>query len=691
MKQIQAQSLIVHRSTNPTTSDNASRGFDVESEWYNGILFFKLTSFSGSDAIWEQIGGGNLTETVILGQDVGAGKILALRLDGYYWLADCRFENVIKSELRVAKTSGLSGGNIEAYVYGRVPYPSLTAGVRYYVGQSGNITDTPTTTVGEFQRYVGASEGVSPYLTFNPDQNYYQVASGGTYDKISGVSIGGSIGYTAENVTNKSDSYTASSSTTYASTKALVDGKAATLASANAYTDSVVEGLQNKPAAKGATVSSLPSWAQSGTYQILTATANGIFPIIDGVTYSVSEDIIVKDETDQKANGIFRLTQAGSVILPWILTRRNDANTGSELQNATVEAQLGTINGGLVNEGTNWRQVTPNVVIGTSNIVFSQFGVNTPDATETVKGKIEIATQSETHAGSDDLRAITPLKLATEKDSTGGIVGLTLFKINFKNVLNTFTSFFTNSNTAARTYTFPDRSITVQGTDEANVATNYTTPLDADKMGIWDTVNGLFKSVTWANIKATLKTYFDTLYVLISDSRLTDARNTLAGVNNTPYTLVGGGNVTIYALRSTPVINGATISGDYAVSVNTLLTHLGQSNSKKIRLYVSTAPYTSGAIITSGHTLLANFANVTTVVSYLNSYARLLLINSAKTTITTYNVTTVSGSGDPTVANAVVSFNTNQDYYLTFACETDFAVSGQNLLTIEHTRRQVIN
>ena len=47
------------------------------------------------------------------------------------------------------------------------------------------------------------------------------------------------------------------------------------------------------------------------------------------------------------------------------------------------------------------------------------------------------------------------------KDASGGYVGLTLFKINFKNVLNTFISFFTNSNTAARTYTFQDRNGTI--------------------------------------------------------------------------------------------------------------------------------------------------------------------------------------------------------------------------------------
>jgi hypothetical protein len=36
-----------------------------------------------------------------------------------------------------------------------------------------------------------------------------------------------------------------------------------------------------------------------------------------------------------------------------------------------------------------------------------------PDASETVKGKIEIATQAETNTGTDDVRAITPLKLAS--------------------------------------------------------------------------------------------------------------------------------------------------------------------------------------------------------------------------------------------------------------------------------------
>lgn len=50
---------------------------------------------------------------------------------------------------------------------------------------------------------------------------------------------------------------------------------------------------------------------------------------------------------------------------------------------------------------------------------------------------------------------------SANKDASGGYAGLTLFKINFRNALNTFTSFLTNSNTAARTYTFQDRDGTI--------------------------------------------------------------------------------------------------------------------------------------------------------------------------------------------------------------------------------------
>ena len=64
---------------------------------------------------------------------------------------------------------------------------------------------------------------------------------------------------------------------------------------------------------------------------------------------------------------------------------------------------------------------------------------------------------------------------AANKDVTGGYAGLTLFKINFKNALDTFTSFFTNANTAERTYTFQDRDGTIaDDTDLAGKKDDFT-------------------------------------------------------------------------------------------------------------------------------------------------------------------------------------------------------------------------
>ncbi len=66
--------------------------------------------------------------------------------------------------------------------------------------------------------------------------------------------------------------------------------------------------------------------------------------------------------------------------------------------------------------------------------------------------------------------------LISNKDATGGYAGLTLFKINFKNALNTFTSFFTNTNTAARTYTFQDRDGTIGDNTDLGLKSDKSAP-----------------------------------------------------------------------------------------------------------------------------------------------------------------------------------------------------------------------
>ena len=79
---------------------------------------------------------------------------------------------------------------------------------------------------------VTSESGVKRKLNFNVDlSNFYTKNETYSQTEINGFLSGkqNSIGYTPENSANKSDSYTINSSTTYASTKALVDGLATKL------------------------------------------------------------------------------------------------------------------------------------------------------------------------------------------------------------------------------------------------------------------------------------------------------------------------------------------------------------------------------------------------------------------------------------------------------------------------------
>lgn len=66
-----------------------------------------------------------------------------------------------------------------------------------------------------------------------------------------------------------------------------------------------------------------------------------------------------------------------------------------------------------VDSTTDTAYVLVDVTAGVATWQAIGAGGAVPDASETVKGILELATQAETNAGADDARAITPLKLST--------------------------------------------------------------------------------------------------------------------------------------------------------------------------------------------------------------------------------------------------------------------------------------
>ena len=62
--------------------------------------------------------------------------------------------------------------------------------------------------------------------------------------------------------------------------------------------------------------------------------------------------------------------------------------------------------------GASFRQTAVNGTLDSSAVTWTSFGTSAAAASETTAGVAELATQGEVDAGTDDLRIVTPLKLA---------------------------------------------------------------------------------------------------------------------------------------------------------------------------------------------------------------------------------------------------------------------------------------
>lgn len=138
------------------------------------------------------------------------------------------------------------------------------------------------------------------------------------------------------------------------------------------YVDSVAQGLDIKASARLATTGALSAYTFSATGGgTLTGNANGALSI-DGVTPSVADRILVKNETSGNApyNGIYVVTTVGSAGAPYVLTRSADANTSAEV----TSGMFVFIEQGTTNDNTGWVLTTDNpITLNTTALTFAQF------------------------------------------------------------------------------------------------------------------------------------------------------------------------------------------------------------------------------------------------------------------------------------------------------------------------------
>lgn len=128
------------------------------------------------------------------------------------------------------------------------------------------------------------------------------------------------------------------------------------------------------------------------------------------------------------------------------------------------------------------------------------------------------------------------------------------------------------------------------------------TPVDADVMPLLDSAAGnALKKVTWANIKATLKTYFDTLYIAVGGT-VTALQNFVSSTASVVLAPTGAGTVYLRPNGAASAVGQTTIDSAGTMSVTGAVYSAGVrlGGAPDVVLEDQKAQNTDGGTINSG-------------------------------------------------------------------------------------------
>jgi hypothetical protein len=243
--------------------------------------------------------------------------------------------------------------NLAAGAAGSIPYQTAanttafvaTASGVFVGGTTPSFSTTPTLTGTNFTAIPNAALSNNA-VTIGTTS----VALGATSTTLAGLT---SVTLTQDPVSNLQ-----------AATKQYVD----TQASAGIHFHQPV--VAEAPANLNATYSN----GTAGVGATLTNAGTQAALVIDGITLSVANRVLISQQTTQTQNGIYVVTSVGSVSTNWVLTRSSDADTyvnaspAGLSEGSTVFVQQGATNSGT----TNTCNTVGTITFGVTNITFAE-------------------------------------------------------------------------------------------------------------------------------------------------------------------------------------------------------------------------------------------------------------------------------------------------------------------------------
>jgi hypothetical protein len=138
------------------------------------------------------------------------------------------------------------------------------------------------------------------------------------------------------------------------------------------YVDDVAQGLNIHAASWAATTANLNATYNNGTSGVgatLTNAGTQAAFVTDGITPSVGDRILVKNQTTTSQNGIYTVTVTGSGSTNWVLTRATDFDNPVEI----AGGDFTFVDNGTTLANTGWVQIDEVTTVGTDPIVWQQF------------------------------------------------------------------------------------------------------------------------------------------------------------------------------------------------------------------------------------------------------------------------------------------------------------------------------
>lgn len=253
----------------------------------------------------------------------------------------------------------------------------------YFVGNlpGGSLNDLGDVVItsaanGDFLRWNG-TQWVNDAVNLSTDTvgSYVESLVAGT-----GVTLTNNSGEASTPTVAIGQNVATSSSVTFAAVTISNSPQNDSHAATKGYVDGIAAGIRWKNAAELATAAPLPnspsySNGSSGVGATLTASTNGRL-VVDGSNAVTGDRILVKDQSSGIENGIYVVTDQGSVSTTWLLTRSTDFDgyVDEVVRGDALYVAAGSTN---LNQGfvvtTNGSGLNGHHDLGTDPIYFTQF------------------------------------------------------------------------------------------------------------------------------------------------------------------------------------------------------------------------------------------------------------------------------------------------------------------------------